>query len=73
MTALSDLLIAGHPWTFWLGWVWSISSVALAIWIILQRKSPVSTLAWIMALNLMPVIGFFIYAYFLCNTLHRNG
>lgn len=64
MTALSGLLIAGHPWTFWLGWVWSISSVALAIWIILQRKSPVSTLAWIMALNLMPVIGFFIYAYF---------
>jgi len=61
---LSGLTIAGHPWTFWLGGVWSVYSVSLTVWIILQRKSPVSTLAWIMALNLMPVIGFFVYAYF---------
>ncbi|MFT3779697.1 MAG: cardiolipin synthase [Ottowia sp.] len=61
---MSGLVIAGHPWTFWLGWVWTVSTVTLAVWIILQRKSPVSTLAWIMSLALMPVLGYFIYAYF---------
>ena len=60
----SGLVIAGHPWTVWLGWVWAISTVSLAVWIILQRKSPVSTLAWIMVLNLMPVVGLLVYAYF---------
>ena len=57
MDELPRLVIAGHPWTFWLGWVWTISSVILTTWIILQRKSPVSTLAWIMVLNLLPVVG----------------
>ena len=64
MDELPRLVIAGHPWTFWLGWAWTLSSVTLTTWIILQRKSPVSTLAWIMALNLLPVVGLVIYAYF---------
>jgi cardiolipin synthase len=64
MDELPRLLIAGHPWTFWLGWVWTASSLVLTTWVILQRKSPVSTLAWIMVLNLLPVIGLVIYAYF---------
>ena len=64
MDELPRLLIAGHPWTFWLGWTWTLSSVVLTTWIILQRKSPVSTLAWIMVLNLMPVVGLLVYAYF---------
>ncbi|MCL1960743.1 MAG: PLDc N-terminal domain-containing protein, partial [Desulfovibrionaceae bacterium] len=62
--SLSGLSIAGHAWTFWLGWVWTVYSVVLTIWIVMQRKSPVATLAWMMALNLMPVVGFFVYAYF---------
>ena len=60
----SGLIILGHPWTFWLGWAWTLSSVVLTTWIIQQRKSPVSTLAWIMVLNLMPVVGLVVYAYF---------
>ena len=61
--SLSGLSIAGHAWTFWLGWGWTAYSVALTVWIVIQRRSPVSTLAWIMAVNLMPVLGFFIYTY----------
>ena len=38
MDELPRLLIAGHPWTFWLGWTWTLSSVVLTTWIILQRK-----------------------------------
>ena len=61
---LQQFIIAGHPLTVWIGWTWTISSIVLTTWIILQRKSPVSTLAWIMVLNLMPVVGLLVYAYF---------
>jgi cardiolipin synthase len=60
----SGFLITGHPWTFWLGWAWTVSSVVLTVWIIMQRRSPVSTLAWIVVLNLMPVVGLAVYAAF---------
>ena len=55
---LADPMLLGHPWTFWLGWAWTLSSVVLTTWIVLQRRAPVSTLAWIMVLNLIrrPVI-----------------
>ncbi|MEZ5607163.1 MAG: cardiolipin synthase [Burkholderiaceae bacterium] len=62
--SLSGLSLAGHAWTFWLGWVWSVSSIILTTWIIWQRRSPVSTLAWIITLNLLPVVGLLVYAYF---------
>ena len=61
---LQQFILAGHPLTVWIGWTWTISSIVLTTWIILQRKSPVSTLAWIMVLNLMPVVGLLVYAYF---------
>ena len=61
---LPTFAIGGHNWTFWLGWVWTLSSIVVTTWVILQRRSPVSTLAWIMVLNLMPVIGLAVYAYF---------
>ncbi|WP_423460110.1 cardiolipin synthase [Ottowia sp. VDI28] len=56
--------IAGYSWLNWLGWTWTVSSIVLTTWIVMQRRAPVSTLAWIMVLNLMPVIGLAVYAYF---------
>lgn len=61
---LSGLTLGGHAWPFWLGWVWTVSSVVVTVWIILQRRSPVSTLAWIVLLNLLPVVGLAVYAAF---------
>lgn len=61
---LSSLTFVGHSWLFWLGWIWSVSSVVMTVWIVLQRRSPVSTLAWIMSLNFFPVVGLAIYVYF---------
>jgi cardiolipin synthase len=58
------LPLAGHSWAFWIGWAWSLSSVVLTVWIVMQRRSPVSTLAWIVVLNLMPVVGLLVYAAF---------
>lgn len=56
--------IAGYPWLNWLGWTWTVSSVVLTTWVVMQRRAPVSTLAWIMVLNLLPVLGLAVYAYF---------
>src|SRR5690554_6769174 len=33
-------------------------------WILLQKRSPISTLTWILTLSLIPVLGFFIYYLF---------
>ncbi len=56
--------IADHAWTVWLAWAWTLSGITVTTWVIWQRRSPVSTLAWIVVLNLLPVIGLLVYAYF---------
>ena len=61
---LQQFDINGVSLAIWLGWLWTTSSIVLTTWIILQRRSPVSTLAWIMVLNLMPVVGLAVYAWF---------
>ena len=43
---------------------WAVYFVVLAVWIILQKRTPVATLSWIMCLALLPYVGFAIY-YFL--------
>jgi cardiolipin synthase len=69
---ISNLVLLGHPWPFWLAWSWAVASVVLTIWIILQRKSPVSTLAWIIVVNLLPFIGAVIYATFGPQRIQRQ-
>jgi cardiolipin synthase len=43
---------------------WPVYVVVLSVWVIMQRREPVATLGWIMALLFLPYIGFLIY-YFL--------
>lgn len=43
------------------GVAWLVHIVFLSIWIILQKRSPVATLGWILALAFLPYIGFLIY------------
>ncbi len=40
---------------------WLLYIVALAIWIVLQKRPPLSTLCWILSLAALPVLGFVIY------------
>lgn len=62
----------------WLGlstWVliaWFTYVAALAVWIILQKREPAATLAWIMSLAALPVIGFFIYYVFGPRRIERQ-
>lgn len=50
-------------WRGILGWIWLITGIVLAIRITLQRRAPVATLAWIMALCLMPPVGMVVYRF----------
>ncbi len=43
---------------------WTLYIVAIGGWILLQKRSPVSTLTWILTLSFIPVLGFFIYYLF---------
>ncbi len=43
------------------GIAWLVHIVFLSIWIILQKRSPVATLGWILALAFLPYVGFLIF------------
>ncbi|WP_298438088.1 cardiolipin synthase [Ottowia sp.] len=64
MTSLGQITIFGISAWNWLSWLWLSYGVVLAVWIVLQKRSPVSTLAWIMVLMLLPLLGLAVYAYF---------
>ncbi|MBS0342533.1 MAG: cardiolipin synthase [Proteobacteria bacterium] len=51
-------------WKTGLSLAWSAYIAVLSVWIVMQKRSPVSTLSWILSLALIPILGFFIY-YFL--------
>lgn len=52
---------------------WLAYVVVLSGWIMLQRREPVATLAWIMALAFLPYLGFLIYHLFGPQRIHRSG
>ncbi|MFV0680288.1 cardiolipin synthase [Ottowia sp.] len=66
------VVFLGFAWPLWLIWGWAAAAVALTLWIIMQRKSPVSTLAWIIVVNLLPVVGAIIYATFGPQRIQRQ-
>ena len=43
---------------------WTAYLAVLSVWIVIQKRSPVSTMSWILSLSLLPVAGLAIY-YFL--------
>jgi cardiolipin synthase A/B len=43
---------------------WSAYIAVLSVWIVMQKRAPVSTMSWILSLALLPFAGFVIY-YFL--------
>ncbi len=45
----------------WLGVAWLVYVLVLAAWIIRQRREPVATLAWLLGLAWLPVLGWAVY------------
>lgn len=58
------LQLSTHEWIALLSLGWTLYITALSVWIVLQKRAPVSTMSWILALAALPVAGFLIY-YFL--------
>ena len=56
----------------WVGIAWFVYIVFLSFWIILQKRAPVSTLSWILALAFIPYGGFIIYHFLGPQKLKRQ-
>ena len=59
---LSDMLEFGNGVI--LGWIYSIIAVILIINVILKNRDSVKTLAWVLVLLFLPVIGILLYFFF---------
>lgn len=49
------------PLLKWAGILWLLHIILLSFWVILQKRSPVATLGWILTLAFIPYIGFIIF------------
>ncbi|MCL1886350.1 MAG: cardiolipin synthase [Betaproteobacteria bacterium] len=70
--ALSGITWASLPWPKILGIAWGLHIVILSIWIILQKRPPISTLSWIFSLAFLPYLGFVIYHFLGPQKLKRQ-
>jgi cardiolipin synthase len=52
--------------------LWAAHLLALSIWIVLQKRPPLSTLSWILSMALLPVFGFVIYFFLGPQKIHRQ-
>ena len=41
--------------------LWTAYMAVLSVWIVLQKRGPVSTMSWVLSLALLPLVGFLIY------------
>lgn len=48
-------------WLPWISLVLSVWVAVLSVYIVFERRSPLSTISWILALSVLPVIGFAVY------------
>lgn len=51
---------------------WVAYLVPMAVWIIMQRREPVATLSWLLALAFLPYVGFLIYYLFGPQRIRRK-
>ena len=52
---------------------WPVYMVVLSVWIVMQRSEPVATLGWLLALALLPYIGFLVYYILGPQRIRRSG
>lgn len=51
-------------WKTGLSLAWTFYIAVLAVWIVLQKRTPVATLGWILSLAALPYLGFWIFYFF---------
>ena len=74
-TSLSDGALMIPTWLsddwLWNG-LWAIYIIVIGLWVVLQKRPPVSTLTWILFLSFVPALGFVIYYFFGPKKITRN-
>lgn len=70
--AFSGIDWSALPWFNILGIAWGIHIVILSIFIILQKRPPISTLSWIISLAFIPYLGFAIFHFIGPQKLKRQ-
>lgn len=73
-TDLADAARQAAEWLSspWLGVVWLAYVLVLAAWIVRQRREPVATLAWLLGLAWLPVLGWAVYWWLGPQRIHRR-
>jgi cardiolipin synthase len=69
---LSERVVGGPPLWGWLLAGWLLYLVGLGLWIILQKREPAATLAWLISLAALPYLGFLIYYVFGPQRIRRQ-
>ena len=69
---LADTIAASLDLTTVLALGWLLYLVVLGGWIVLQKREPVATLSWLLALALLPYVGFLIYHVFGPQKIKRH-
>jgi cardiolipin synthase len=52
--------------------LWLVYAVWLAIWVVMQKRDPAATLAWLFALVFLPYLGFLVFYVFGPRRIKRN-
>jgi cardiolipin synthase len=56
----------------WLTGLWLVYALGLATWVIMQKREPAATLAWVFSLLFLPYLGFLIFYLFGPRKLRRS-
>lgn len=75
LTAFDRLCAAAADPPLWWDWLlagWLVYLVGLGLWIVLQKREPAATLAWLISLAALPYVGFLIYYVFGPQRIRRQ-
>jgi cardiolipin synthase len=61
-----------HHLGAWLVLLWIVYAIALAVWVIMQKREPAATLAWVFSLVFLPYLGFLVFYLFGPRKFHRS-
>jgi len=56
----------------WLTGLWLAYAITLATWVIMQKREPAATLAWVFSLVFLPYLGFLIFYFFGPRKVRRS-
>ena len=56
-------LLDGHV-TLVLSLIWTAYGLLVAVWILLERRAPLATLSWLLAMTALLVVGLLVYFIF---------